>query len=441
VIRALACSTCLIALLLPPGAAARPDLDDLDREKAWEARLQRLGDGPIYFAEVLFREHGTRRLFLLQTVLSPAVPPSRGMPGMGLDERGQVQPPPNPGHVRLRRAQSVVVRAGEKPPPPPLAETTYYIGLGLGTGGRSQSIDLHVSDLGTGMSPPKNIGDVTVQCFQSAIFRLERLSPDQAKKLPPLREDAEYFRRRTAALQKELLSTHRQTLLESEHSLSIAAAVLQEPALLHEVRTRLRAWAAKTPQEVDGKGWPRYLAATLAEHGEPKDAKELHHVIQRHPAHGWQLCWNVFDMIERHGTRDAMPLLRSLLENSHPHRGGGLAFEMLHKLDRSVPQTTVGDACLLELCYRFKLQPAQYGFQRVHPRLKELMPRNQLADPKIAEQLKNSTEWIMMSEGDRHRGVQAALTWLRKYTPPAPKEERQAPDPDEAVRKLLELKR
>jgi hypothetical protein len=46
----------------------------------------------------------------------------------------------------------------------------------------------------------------------------------------------------------------------------------------------------------------------------------------------------------------------------------------------------------------------------------------------------------MLSEGDRHRGVQAALAWLRKYTPPAP-EKQQAPDADELLGKLLELKR
>src|SRR5262249_22955053 len=140
----------LLGLTLP--APARAQFDDEGKEgkkgdakwdqkdpfgiqaerKAWDAYLKSLGPGPVYRVEVLYRNRGDGRLYYLRTLVSATKPGGGyGMFGLGVDEQGRPLPPPNPGYVRLERAEAKVETVVDQLPPPPLAEKTRLLGASL----------------------------------------------------------------------------------------------------------------------------------------------------------------------------------------------------------------------------------------------------------------------------------------------------------------------
>jgi hypothetical protein len=176
--------------------------------------------------------------------------------------------------------------AGDAPfPLCPLAEATSHIGVSLrrndaGAG----NMMIRTSDVATSMKVPEKAGSVSVAYFGSAVFRVERLSAEALRAAHPLCQDRAYIRDRTAALRRELLTTHR-AALESERALCSAVEVLRDRALVSRVRQSLSRWIDRAPAEVEGKGFPHDLADALARVGGLEDIALFHRLARRHPSY------------------------------------------------------------------------------------------------------------------------------------------------------------
>src|SRR5260370_3567894 len=119
----------------PSACAQENHPSDQKAVQAWQDWFKKLGQGPIYQVDILFRYQEDGRLYVLQTFLSPAQPRSypKGLSGLGLDDKGRVLAPPTPGQDRRRMARTddKIGNGTSKPekPLPPLAETTRYLGV------------------------------------------------------------------------------------------------------------------------------------------------------------------------------------------------------------------------------------------------------------------------------------------------------------------------
>src|SRR5947209_6871807 len=75
------------------GSAAEEAQRDKQR---WETWVKKLGNGPIYRVEVLYRPEDDEHLYFFQHYISPGLR-SSGLPGLGMDEEGKPMLPYNPG--------------------------------------------------------------------------------------------------------------------------------------------------------------------------------------------------------------------------------------------------------------------------------------------------------------------------------------------------------
>src|SRR5438046_2095644 len=99
-------------------------------EKDRQAFLKRLGDGPVYQVDILYRSTDGGRLYLCQTLLSAKRPRAKmGIPALGLDDKGKAIPVPDARYVQIVRAQQNVASKNDKTVPiyPP-ARPTRYLG-------------------------------------------------------------------------------------------------------------------------------------------------------------------------------------------------------------------------------------------------------------------------------------------------------------------------
>lgn len=397
--------------------------DGEDRRFDRDAWLRRHKDGPVYRVEVLFRYEPEGRLFYLRKLISPAVPTTGEMPGLTLNERGETVGPPDPGRARLTQLAKEGVSKDRVPPPPPIAETTRYLGVSIRPpdGGKGHA-SIHVSDLGTGMTLPARAGDVTIACFCSAIFRIERLDTNQLQKEEPLRQSPAAYQERTAALAREFLTTRRADLMRDEHCLCVSAHVLKEAGLVAELRKALNVWIDRTPEDVDGKGVPTHVASALALSGDASDFAIFRRLCQRHPKYASYLNRDVLTLIVRVGAPvEARQVMRSLLDDTHALSSFNDRVVLLRKLDGTVPEPSQGDDLLLSAARELGVKPSTFRFRLAQARLLEFAGR----EPFSADDLRNWKEcvergdgdWAMMTEADRQRGVDAAMEYLKNYRP------------------------
>jgi hypothetical protein len=374
-------------------------------EKAWHDWLGGLGAGPVYRVEILYRHD--ELLYLCQGYLSPARPLTGNIQGFGLDAGGKPVPAPNPGYALSKPTLEVSSKTVDYP----LAPTTRYLGVALRDGGPGQAT-IHSSDLATTVPLPAVPGEVKAVFFRAAAFRLEALGPEQVKVSRPLRQDPTYFRARTDFLQKELLA-QRGAITQSEATLSSAARVLRHPDILRRLRNALTAWIDKTPQEVDGKGFPHEICRALADAGDRDDFYYFHRLVLRHPGHGGSVHAPVLRLVMRKGTKDAMPLLKDLLESPVPQREPERYVKTLRGLDPTVPVPTEGDAFLAALAARFKFDPKEYGLCPAQERLLELSGKLTRPQRQELEQGSQPVQWLVLSEAERRRGRDDALVRIR----------------------------
>jgi hypothetical protein len=402
-----------------PGRAGDSKQDrPQDAEKDRLALLERLGDGPIYLVETLHRDVGGDRLYLCQTVLSAKRPRDlHGMPGLGLDDKGRPIPPPDPTRVRAKQAVMALVKVkdGSPPPPPwyPLAQTTREQGAWLDPQFPGR-IQCHVSDVATGLTLPDQPGPPALLFFHGRLFRVELLTRQQVAAHQPLRDDPDYYRQRTAALKRELLTAHRDWLTQDQRHLAGAAVLLGEPFLWESLHQGCRQWIERAGS--DKAGFPRESASALGWRGEPEDLKLLQEWVQRRPedVHPW-LTETALNLTQRKGARTALPLLADLLHDPAPAEPEGDAKRLLD-FDRALPAPTRGDRfllCLLELARR---SPADFGLANVPARL---LAERLTVSPEDRERIEAAAkhpmpgDWLFPSEAARRQGIEQAIAWLK----------------------------
>lgn len=276
------------------------------------------------------------------------------------------------------------------------------------------------SDACTYMPRPKKPGASTVG-FRDAIFVVELLTPEQVLKEEPLRQDAAFYKQRTAELQKVLLTTHRATLLANDHSLAHGAEVLRDPTLRDEVRKRLNAWIDLTPAEVRGAEFPGTLLDALRHCGDDSDLALLNRLTQRHPSYARHLLWNTLYLAKRTGGAKAMPLWTVLVQDSEAESTGE-GVSRLRALDSTIPASTRGDLAIDQMVRVFKLDPAKFHLRLAQAILLKRADQAKLT-PAEKDQFQTVLEyprnghWLYLTEADRQRGQKAALEWLAAYRP------------------------
>ena len=355
-------------------------------DDAWRAWLKKLGTGPIYRAELLFR-FDDDRLFLAETPFSPDLPQPR-MKGFGLNEKGEPVAPPDPGYQQVQELVRDKVRGD--PESFPLAWKFRYYGVSLRDGGTA-----HRSDVATRLNFPKKSGGVAYT-FHGGAFRVERLSPEQVARLQPLRRDPKYFRERAAAIRQELLMAHRNTWAQSEHGKIEIARLFPEPDLIEEVRTILTDWIEKEPSAVAGKGWPGAASDALAHLGTAKDFAVFHRLVRRHPDYAHFAIMRALQLVKRVGGRDAGPLVGDLLKLTAPFPTGSECAKLLRRFAPDVPQPTYGDYTVMSIAEKLGRNPSDFGMTYA----KDLVKVTANA---------HSEDWVFPSMAARRAGIAAAL--------------------------------
>lgn len=362
-------------------------------DDAWRAWLKKLGSGPVYRAEVLFRCDD--RLFLAEALMSPDVPRPRMM-GFGLNDKGEAIPPPDPGYQQVQD-QVREVRS-DKPDRYPLAWRFRYYGVSLRDGGIA-----HHSDVATRLKLPREVG-AAAYTLHGGAFRVERLSPQQLAKAQPLRRDPEYFRERTAAIRREFLTTHRQDWTDSPNGTIEIARLFPEPKLIEPVRRMVVAWIDREPSEVAGKGWPGDASNALAHLGTAKDFAVFHRLVRRHPVYAHFAITPSLDLVKRVGGRDAGPLIADLLKLGEPFETGSDCAKLLRRLAPDVPAPTYGDYAVMSIAEKLGRKPSDFGM-KLAPELLTVKANA------------HSEDWVFPNAAERKKGTAAALKWATEYRP------------------------
>lgn len=380
-----------------------------------QAWLRRLGKGPVYRIDILYRHSEDGVLYYCQTLISPDQPDTGRIPGFGLNARGQPILPPDPGYARV---QTLAV-AGQPKTEPALAETTRHLGVSLrADDGEQGQAMIRVSDIATGMPLPAKAGESQVAFFAHALFRIEMLSARQVAAVVPLRQDATAYRQRTAALRQELFSTH-QDALTADGALPDAVRVFPEASLINRLRKGLADWI---DEPADMRGFPHPLCGALAAVSVPADFDLFHRLVRRWPEYRPHASEPIFIMLKRHGGREAVPLLRDLLEDEAIAELAPNVV-LLRRLDRSVPAPTHGDRMLQRWIEAFGLKPGDFGFRLAQARLLEQANRYPF-EPRELQTLQRAVrdgrgDWLLLGERDRRRAVALALEQIRAYDKPA----------------------
>jgi len=360
---------------------------------AWRAWLKKLGAGPVYRAEVLFRSE--ERLFLAEALISPNIPQPRMM-GLGLNDNGEAIPPPDPG-IQQIQDQIREIRS-DKPDPHPLAWKFRYYGVSLRDGATA-----HHSDLATRLNLPREAG-AAVYTLHGGAFRIEQMSPELLANAQPLRRDPKYFRERAAAIRRELLTTHRGNWSGSQHGAIEIARLFPEPELIETVRRMIVEWTDKDPAEVAGKGWPGDASDALAHLGTAKDFAVFHRLVRRHPAHARFAITPTLELVKRVGGRDARPLIADLLQIPDPFSTGSECARLLGRLAPDVPAPTYGDYAVMIVAEKLGRKPPDFGMKFAPDLLK-------------VKSTAHSEDWVFPSSAERKKGTAAALKWATEYQP------------------------
>jgi hypothetical protein len=364
-------------------------------DDAWRARLKELGKGPVYRAEILFRG-GDDRLYLAETLFSPDLPQPRMM-GFGLNEKADAVPPPDPGYQRVQEA--VREKLIDEPASFPLAWSFRYYGVSLRDIGTA-----HHGDVATRLNIPGESGGIAYTLYSGA-FRVERLSPEQVAAARPLRRDPKYFRDRTAAIRKELLTTHREAWANSQHGKVEVARLFREPHLIADVRRILTDWIERDPAAVAGKGWPGDASEALAHLGRAADFDVFHRLVRRHPAHARFVITPTLHLVQRVGGHDAGPLISDLLKLKDPFTTGSESAKLLRQLAPDVPEPTYGDYTVMTVAEKLGRKPTDFGM-KLAPELLKVSAQS------------HSEDWVFATAADRRAGIAAALKWATEYQPP-----------------------
>jgi hypothetical protein len=395
----------------------------LREQRLWEAYVKKLGDGPIYRVEVLYRGPGADHITYCRHYVSTAIPSPHGLFGYGVNARGEVVPPGDPGHEPMKAAlEARKVGKNDEPPPPPLATRTRYVGGSLHDNGSYPGTAwIHSSDHGAYVPLPKKSGEPELMFFGSALFRLELVTPQDVLKAGPLRQDAKLCRERTAALRREIISTGRERSKEYPRDVVHAAYLFRDAELIGGVRQMLDDWIARPPAEVVGQQFPTYLADCLGDLGDERDLAAFHRLTKRHPDHAVDLHRPTLDLLARVGTVRAMPLVEDLL-NGPLRRGGDGRMQVLRELAPTIPEFTDGDLFLIETVRRFQLKPGCFELRSAQQTL-DALQRKQPLTPAQQRHLRTChlSDHVFLTEAARRRGVEMALDWFKEYQPPANK--------------------
>jgi hypothetical protein len=396
--------------------------DDARREQElWEAYVKKLGDGPIYRVEVLYRAPGAGHLTYCRHYVSAALPTPRGLFGLSINGKGEVTPPADPGKEAVKVTPELR-KVGKGDEPLPLAPRTRHVGITLdGREAKPGTAVIYIGDQGTPVPLPKKLGAAEIAFFDRALFRLELVNADEVFKAGPLRQDAKLFRDRTDALHSEALSVGRERFKQKRQELTQAAYLFRDPELIATVRKLLDDWIARPPAEVSGQVFPRYLAYCLAELGDERDFAAFHRMAKRHPDHADDLIYPTLNLVERVGAAKALPVLEDLLKNP-VRRGEDGRIEVLRELDPTIPERTDGDRFLEQAVRHFRLKATCYGLCPVEQTLNALQKTRPLTP---AQQLKLAqcyeSAYLFRTEAARRQGVELVLDWFKQYQPPANK--------------------
>lgn len=390
-------------------------------EKAWRAWVESLGRERVYQVEILWRWTEDNRLYYLRTLVSPKEPRGGVLMGLGLDQKGKPVPPPDPGYQRIVSVRQVVSSKNEMPPPP-LALSTRYVGARLSDKTATPTfLQIHSSDVGTGVPLPPKPGDVRIAFFGTAAFRIEWLTPAQLDSLQPVRQDPVFYRKRTAELHHELITTHKALLLE-QRNLELALRVLQEPFLIEAVRQRLTAWIEQPPdKEKDAlKIWR--LPDALADFGTDEDFALLQKLADCDPERFQSLLWPALRLAKRSGAAKGLPLLTKLFEDPRCERPRDV-FVKLRQLEPALADLTFGDLAVIEFTRTFQLDPLDFHLRLAESRLLEHSGKHPLSKDLLQQvhlALRNPTygHWMYYTAEARRQGLAKALAWLRSYRVP-----------------------
>jgi len=402
--------------------------DDARREQQlWEAYVKKLGDGPIYRVEVLYRGGpGADHITYCRHYISAVLPKPRGLFGFGVNAKGEVTPPADPGREAVKAA--LEVRKGGKSQLP-LATRTHHIGIALDSPGPGcETIAIRRGDVGALAVAPKKRGEPELFLYERALFRVERVTHEDVLKMGPLRQDAKLCRERIDALHREALSVVRERLKQNGRELVLARRELvqatylfRDSELLDCVRKVLADWTPPAPTEVVVLPFPTSVADCLADLGDERDFAAFHRLKKLCPDDAKCLLWATPRLIERVGAAKAMPLIEDLLNNPTPLDADG-RIEVLRELDPRIPEFTDGDLFLIETVRHFRLKATCYELRPVQRTLDAL----QKTRPLTPEQnLKLATchysDHLFLTEAARRQGVELVLDWFKQYQPPANK--------------------
>jgi hypothetical protein len=218
-------------------------------------------------------------------------------------------------------------------------------------------------DMAADMDLPTQAGRHTVAMHCASAYRVQMLTPAEANAFDGLRMDANFFQRRSAELMEELSTRHWPYLLHDDATLSGAARLLRQDALVAQVRSRLAGWIDKSPQEVAGKGFPNELCDALVAAGSAEDIALFRRLLNRHPQEASRLTYRAAPLARRWGLAAAKTLVLELAANdgTDPNGEGKVPHE-----DGTVPhgEAAVADAMVLEMALALGLEPSQFGLAK-----------------------------------------------------------------------------
>src|ERR1043166_2344870 len=410
------CLATFLALALAPplygGGGDEREAPDKFRtpEEERQALLNRLGEGPVYQVDILYRCREDGRLYLCQTLLSPKRKNAPGgIPAFGLDEKGKPVELPDPQTQRIRPPIEVSSKDGQPRYPP--AQGTRYLGAYLEK--PQGDMTIRVTDVATGAPLPKQPGEVTVTLFQSCAFRIERLPAETVQKYQPLCEDPSYFCARVESLRKELLGTHRDLLTQSPEQTAQAAVLLRESFLVDLLRKHCADWIDRPPGSK--AHIPLHTLYALGLAGDATDGKLLQRWLKQRPEDSYWLARPTLDLMRRQGARDLLPLFTDLLHDTQPAGAEGNAKRLIENV-KELPRPTRGDDFLRRLLQEFDRNPADFGFKSVPQRLLDERLTFSVEDRErieLAVKHPLSSDWLFFSTADRQRGVDEAIAWLK----------------------------
>jgi hypothetical protein len=384
-------------------------------QEEWEAYVKKLGKGPIYRVEVLFRDYndGTR-LNYCRDYVSPDIRSPNGLFGLALDENGKVVP----ARDLDRRAAKEPLRTEVSKDSKPLALRTRYVWITLNnTTPENANACIFVTQSGRRMPMPKKLGDVEVRFSKRAVFRVELVSAEDVLKLGPLRQDAQYFHDRTDALKQDILKTHRKQIDESESSLAEAAHVFRDAELIDAVRGALDRCIELKPADFRERSFPSQLTSCLAALGDEREVATFQRLAQRHTECTPSLIWPALNLTKRVGGAKTLPLLEELARN--PTAAYDTRQQIVRQLDPKLPQPTHGDVFVVEVVRLFQLKPDCFGLVSTERRLDQVL-RGQPRPPGWEDLCHASgSDYLFLTEGDRKRNIETLLEWLKDHQPPA----------------------